>query len=253
MGMASVSHLRRAGEDAGACLFRVPPPAGCSPQAASLMLGAGSGSQGAAPTGSCDCTENNHGSFRGDRPQAAALRREPARQASGRSRHRRARGHVQAQRAVPARRLSLLLFRQHGCHRRQPIPSHPRLSQGQARAGRLCRLRHGEFRKGARQVLAGGPRPRGHGQRGGDAAGRGAHQEAGWRHPPGRRRSRISSRRRRGGPAPGVVERRHRRCGGAARAAAGAQDFGGARLSARSVRTGGRHRCGRRSSSASPA
>ena len=140
---------------------------------------------------------------RGD-PQTAAFRRGQARQAARRGRDRRARRHVQAQRAVSARRLPLLLLRQHGCHRRQPVPADPGVPQGQARRGRLRRLRHGELREGARQVLAGRPRLGDHGQPGGEQQARGAHQEA-RRRAPGRHRNRVSPRRRRGHAAPRVV------------------------------------------------
>ena len=54
-------------------------------------------------------------------------------------------------------------------------------------------------------------------------------------------------------PAPGTIERRHRRCGGAAGATARAQDAGRSLPTCAKPPSGSSHRCGRRSSSASPA
>ena len=71
---------------------------------------------------------------------ASPSRSTPAsRPADGRSRHRRAGRDLEAQRAVPARRLSLLLLRHHGCDRRQPLPERRRLP---ARASRSRRSLH---------------------------------------------------------------------------------------------------------------
>ena len=156
------------------------------------------------------------------------------------ARHRRARRHLEAQRAVPARRLSLLLLRDHGCHRHQPLPAGARLSQGQARAGDVHRLRDGELREGTRQALAAGARPRHHRQPVDHAARGGAHQEA-RRRAQGRRGAGLPARRRRGGPAPGAVQRGHRRCELPAGTAARAQDAGGDRHAPRGLRA--RRRC----------
>ncbi len=87
-----------------------------------------------------------HGSRPDRSPQTDPLRRQPPGQAPRRRRHRRARGHLEAQCPVSARRLPLLLLRHHGCDRRQPLSAGADLSQGQARAGGLYRLRHGDLR-----------------------------------------------------------------------------------------------------------
>ena len=98
--------------------------------------------------------ESSDGNGRSAGPQADPIRCQSPRSASGRRRHRRARRHLQAQRAVPARRLQILLLRGHGCDRRQPLPAGRRLPEGQARDRGLRGQQHGGLREGARQVLA---------------------------------------------------------------------------------------------------
>ena len=68
-----------------------------------------------------------------------SVRRQPARPADGRGRHRRAARHLQAQRAVPARRPPRVLLRLHGCDGAEPLPADRGLSEGRARQGGLLR------------------------------------------------------------------------------------------------------------------
>ena len=181
-------------------------------------------------------SEEPDGSGRKPRPQTHPVRYEASRQTARRRRDRRAGRDLEAQHPVSARRLPLLLLRHDGCGRRQPLPAGAGLSQGQARAGRLCRLRHGDLRARARQILAGQSRPVG-------ASAARRRCSTCWR------TSRSSpacvgsaskfgvpAGRRRGDPAAGIVQLRHRRCGVPAGAAAREQDAGGDRIPARVIR-----------------
>ncbi len=112
---------------------------------------------------------------------------------------------LQAQPAVPAGRLPVLLLRIHGCHRRQPLSAGLHLSARPSRRLRLYRQPHGELREEARQILARDRHDHVEWHAGRHAARRRTHQELRQRRPAHRRRARVHPRRRRDGVAPGAA------------------------------------------------
>ena len=174
------------------------------------------------------------------RHEARAFRHDAARCASRRSRDRRPDRDLEAQCAISSRRISLFLFRLHGCDRGEPLPAGAGLSKGAARQQRLYRLQARKLREAAREVLAAHRRHDDWEQRGRNPESRRAHQGARRADRQGRSRGGISAMGKRQGLAGRPRQLRNRRCAFPARTPAGAQDESRAREAAGGLRAGRR-------------
>ena len=174
------------------------------------------------------------------RREACAFRHDAARCASRRSRDQRPDRDLEAQCAISSRRISLFLFRLHGCDRGEPLSAGAGLSKGAARQQRLYRLQARKLREAAREVLAAHRRHDDREQRGRNPESRRAHQGARRADRQGRSRGGISAMGKRQGLAGRPRQLRNRRCAFPARTPAGAQDESRAREAAGGLRAGRR-------------